>query len=124
MGAKHTPGPWAVHGYPGYVVPEAHLSRPIGGAVDDDYDLRHYAQEICSFVAKDRHRSHFETQANARLIAAGPDLLKIVIRLRESLTNGERNRDTMLSIDHDDLRALVVEARAAIAKATGSHHDQ
>lgn len=78
MAAQHTPGPWAVHPQRAYVVPEDHVERPIGGADDVEFDARHYAQEICALHWPDPHRSEAEVRANARLIAAAPDLLALL----------------------------------------------
>lgn len=56
-----------------------------------------------------------EAEANARLIAAAPDLLAA---LRKWLHHAEGNRRTYLNSKGEDV-PLVVETRAAIARATG-----
>jgi hypothetical protein len=73
--ATHTPGPWALHPDRAYVIPAEHLNRPIGGADDLEVDLQRYAQEICAMHWPDPHRPAQEMRANARLIAAAPDML-------------------------------------------------
>lgn len=78
MSARHTPFPWAVHPQRAVIVPEAHLDRPLGGALDLDFDLRHYAQEICAMHWPDPHRSEREVQANARVIAVAPEMLAML----------------------------------------------
>lgn len=105
----HTPGPWAVHHIRAYVVPSAHAARPIGAAEDDDCDLATYAQEICAMHWPDRHRTENEVLANARLIAAAPEML-------EALRRAER----YISDDQPDEEGSLLKAiRAAIAKAEG-----
>jgi len=80
METKHTPGPWEVETY----LPEAYRIRPKG------------KPKYCT-------ESSEEFFANARLIAAAPDLLALV-----------RSYATTYPLDeyHD-------KATAAIAKATG-----
>ena len=84
---------------------------------DDEYDRDHYAQTIAR-VCSDRHGRGIRS-ANARLIAAAPDLLEALrwyeSRLgdvRKITPEGEKARNE-LDRDFGD------KARAAIAKATG-----
>lgn len=107
---RPTPGPWAVHPHFAHVVPAEHVTRPIGGASDDVVDLRDYAQEICAMHWPDRHRSQSEVRANARLIAAAPELFEA---LREFVRACDDEPTEMLA------RALVnvrAQALAALAK--------
>ena len=69
---KHTPGPWAIFRR-FYIVPADHVGRKQGCSNNDREDLEDYAQIIGS-VDSDRHRRG-SLEANARLIAAAPDLL-------------------------------------------------
>jgi hypothetical protein len=71
----HTPGPWTRHDWKSmpYVVPVGHQSRKIGCSIHDEEDVREYAQVI-AIVNQDRH-GRGDREANARLIAAAPDLL-------------------------------------------------
>lgn len=65
------------------------------------YDGLHTCHDECPRTACVLRRE------NARLSS-------IVVDFRESLTNGERNRETLLSINHDELRGLVERARTAL----------
>lgn len=58
MSAKHTPGPWLV--------------SPFVARVDNPRDNL----PICALLWPTDERSEDETEANARLIAAAPDLLE------------------------------------------------
>lgn len=110
----HTPGPWVVHPYwPGVVVPASDASKGRGGAVDPDVEAGEYAKEIHNEAGSqfsEYHRSRVmphEAKANARLIAAAPDLLEALRAL----------------LDDPDPRGAPAQvweqARAAIAKAEG-----
>lgn len=68
-----TPGPWAVHPhFLKYVVPADHVARPIGFATDLAADRVSYAHSI-AMVTPRRHGDG-DQDANARLIAAAPEL--------------------------------------------------
>jgi len=80
----HTPGPWAVHS--GHtVVPACDASKKLGGSADPDHEAQTYAKVLHGFGTcdggtedPDFYRSRMsrdEAKANARLIAAAPDLL-------------------------------------------------
>ena len=86
--SKHTPGPWvwtpeseSIHGY-----------SPEGEALVVVYELN-------------------TNEADARLIAAAPDLLTALEGLLE------------ITDFHELYGSKTEAARAAIAKATGEHHD-
>jgi hypothetical protein len=79
--SKHTPGPWAVHSiFPNVVVPYDQSSRSLGASEDEDADRKRYAVPIAT-AERDKmsgfshERTREEAEANARLIAAAPDLL-------------------------------------------------
>lgn len=93
----HTPGPWTS----GRAIPaDDTVSRIVRAGVD------HIA------VVMDLEGAAQEAADNARLIAAAPDLLAALQALVGEADLGE--------IDHDDgTRALLAQARAAIARATG-----
>ena len=114
MSAGHTPGPWAVHPLKSawaYVVPQAHLRLPIGGAADRQADTTQYAQHI-TYLALDSHRhTRGCALANARLIAAAPDLLKVLQELQESASYWS---------EYDVPLGIVERIHAAIQKATGA----
>ena len=107
--SKHTPGPWAVehpYGEPGIYVTGANprLSNPL----------------ICKLV--DQARTP-EGAANARLIAAAPELLVALKAIKASLNQpvqhtGIRN-GASCDILRGDARTAVEFASAAIAKAEG-----
>ncbi len=91
--SKHTPGPWYAVGY--WV--------EHGDSVAD----------ICTCdpaAIEQEHlgRTSAEIEANARLIAAAPDLLEALKSMPQSMAATD-----------DDLMRWVEKARAAIAKATG-----
>ena len=83
----HTPGPWV---YNGNTVQSAG---------------RHYSSTL---IATTSMAPHFEqAKANARLIAAAPELLEALIDAQEALC------------DLPLMAPIVLKMRAAIAKATG-----
>lgn len=88
---KHTPGPWQAVGW-----------KPCGiygpGGMAD-------AERICTMDDRQEH------DANARLIAAAPDLLEVAQRILDRGYVSESIEE-----ERDDHLALV----AAISKATGS----
>ena len=93
MESKHTPGPWRV----------ANNSRSVlAGAVKINQQSGPAAQ--CAAVEA---KNEFTLRANARLIAAAPDLFKALLALCSL-------RDDDLLFAYDDWKA----ARDAIAKAT------
>lgn len=73
MSISHTPGPWLWrHG--GYLTPEAHLKRALGFSVHENQNREYYATVIAlpgTWGGADEE----ERAANARLIAAAPELL-------------------------------------------------
>lgn len=101
MEHKHTSGPWGNHLVDDTVVviPRRPLPQQISV-------LGH------SEIADD------EDYANARLIAAAPELLKCLIELEEAARQVQANEMDRHSIDVERRNA-----RAAIAKATGAAHE-
>jgi hypothetical protein len=94
--AKHSPGPWSIHG-------------------DRETLIGDNSGKMMLATALYMHSTHPEwdrpleqAQANARLIAAAPDMLKVLIQLT---TEWERGRE-WISEDTID------QATRAIAKAT------
>lgn len=118
---KHTPGPWNTDNA-GYRV----LAKRKGFKPTPEHPVFVVAQ--CSvYCCGDRE----EQSANARLIAAAPELLNVanaelvmLSRLNTVLESETLNEDQIL----DRVRTIVDaaikrgEARAAIAKATGEDH--
>jgi hypothetical protein len=95
MNTQHTPGPWLLDGL---TIKGPHPKDP-------QNRLRIVAQSVF-----DKGTWVDEARANARLIAAAPDLLEA---LRNIVSASLRYR-----LEESD--PAVEEARAAIAKATGS----
>lgn len=120
MSAQHTPGPW----WP--------CESPAGSwdvrTYRDDEDpktSRHIGSEYGASIATDigdhtERRTRGNEEANARLIAAAPDLLealRLCIPRNVCLTNPNVRDDTILPMDVPigDLRRIA----AVIAKAEG-----
>lgn len=87
MEANHTPAPWTISG--------PHAGRGISIVADGNSIARVYA--------------HPDAEANAKLIAAAPDLLKFALRFVDRF-------EAEYSDEVDS--PLVIEAKAAITKAT------
>jgi hypothetical protein len=103
MTAKHTPGPWS----------DEHLSQHerstiIGGRLR----LIKTDGVIVAFLPQwlDTPEETSEARANARLIAAAPDLLAVCQELEESVEYWS---------EYDVPLGIADRIRAAIAKATG-----
>lgn len=73
---KHTPGPWYVHleRHAAGTTPHVTTSKKIGL----------WDHPVCTFNGT-KYQSEAETKANARLIAAAPDLLAACKRMSEWL---------------------------------------
>lgn len=106
-GQSHTPGPWergdgAANGCAGYI----YCDDATGSAV---------ASVVFSpdFIG----RSDAETEANARLIAAAPELLEALKEIVKACEECEA--DENMSIVDAFTQDMEDAARAAIAKATG-----
>ena len=87
----HTPGPWR------YAEPLPQHERPMVWGPDE--------RQIADCGGWP-NRTHAERQANARLIAAAPDLLAVV-------------RDFLDAPDADSLANVAIDARAAIERVAG-----
>ena len=94
---NHTPGPWATHKTEGN-----------GGNIPDRLEIvgpeegrkRSLIASIYGFKLP-------EGQANARLIAAAPELYEALVNLMDFLFHGKKDRQ------------MILRARAALAKARG-----
>lgn len=117
---EHTPGPWSVHcDWPLVVVPKGHERRSIGASSNEAQDREHYALKI-AFAAFNKYSifAHETTEdqarANARLIAAAPDMLDVLRDLLPYVGS---------CVDWDDpgspAEADWRRIQAVIAKATG-----
>lgn len=94
MGTKHTPGPWRYCKENGSPTTGQHM---IAGGKP-------------GYLAEVRDCGSGDVEANARLIAAAPELLEALEFLVGCVSHGYTN---------DDAKAIS-NARAAIAKATGA----
>jgi hypothetical protein len=100
MSAEHTPGPWSIS--------RAHPSAIVGGKI---YQFTNGSGQRQVAMACVMDEDNGSMEANARLIAAAPDLLDAA---RAAL-------DDLISDGHEHYRVAEV-LRAAIAKATGGSH--
>lgn len=94
MSAKHTPGPWQIN--------------PVNAQVDAFNTGEGLA--ICKMLWPTKLRSEAETEANARLIAAAPELYEAVSRARRHAMN--------IGLDAEGSTYIHI-LDAAIARATG-----
>lgn len=97
---KHTPGPWTYGG------------QEFNDVRESDGELVAVALHL---RVKKPERSIAEAKANARLIAAAPDLLEALKAIVKSLAD----QDDEGMIEHAQ---QMIDARAAIAKATGGNN--
>ena len=70
--SKHTPGPWVIDGYE--VSPKSNMDLAICSVMPMDWN-----------GGRGRHIRGDETQANANLIAAAPDLLETLETIKRRL---------------------------------------
>lgn len=120
MNTTHTPAPWGFH--PAMNGPMVSIVNA-DGKVCDFYDTVIGAGD--KIIATVRGKSvstgfpcvdsREECAANARLVAAAPDLLAALIAFRDGGPDGGQNFIGW----HDAYQPAVDAARAAIAKATG-----
>ena len=106
MGSKHTPGPW-----------KATKFNPATGEIDDCYL---YVEPGIAVIERKVKGHDQHDIANARLIAAAPDLLEALIKVTATLAWNAHGECRAI---HDgpimpSSQAIEV-ARAAIAKAKG-----
>lgn len=103
----HTPGPWVAHRY--WVSDDTHYHAVMARASDDGREVR-----VCSCLPiSDDGQVGGESNCNARLIAAAPELLAVL----------ERCNNRWDDADEEDNPALGQAIRAAIAKATGKESE-
>ena len=104
MSAAHTAGPWAQHpDYPWIIKQDM---QPIAGIADGVTVCNTTAHESSGFFP-----SPEEGRANARLIAAAPELLAFA----QEFLRDYSSEDGVAS-----MKVYAKQAAAAIAKATGS----
>ena len=100
---KHTPGPWRLEWWEYKGRPEPVLT------VRTDADAVAQVMGLWRDGADDSD----ERQANARLIAAGPDLLAALEAARDELDSCDRFKPGLVKLD------VMLDIRDAIAKARG-----
>lgn len=107
---KHTaftPGPWRAEcDLPGGILPMAMVATGAKG------------KKIRAIDVTDSGRDYLESCANARLIAAAPDLLE-ALKPFADLGVGLGPDDEVDAAPYRILRGAIRNARAAISKATG-----
>lgn len=102
MESKHTPGPWSVE--------TRHIVHAILDTKGQEITFQDVSPQKDAGSITSRGRSPEETQANARLIAAAPELLELADRMLEII---DYNRHKLNVSDFEK------EIIAAIAKARG-----
>ena len=100
--SAHTPGPWAVHPVKAQV--DAFSPHPI---------------PVCQMLWPTTERSEDETEANARLIAAAPDLFREAKLVFDRDLTIVGNEVHIRFDSHADACTAVAGNRAAIKKAEG-----
>lgn len=96
--AKHTPGPWLVQ------------ETTVYALNDERNPANRFTASVDSGWADEKRRiSRQEVEANARLIAAAPELLEALSQAVESMQDS----------GYQNSHVAVMAARAAIDKATG-----
>lgn len=107
MSAQHTPGPWALDEDSNIMAHDGAVAVAVVMLADDYPCLDHDEDEAVEKV-------QVECEANARLMAAAPDMLTALVAMDRAL---DAIHDFMpLPFEHH--RAWIA-ARAVIAKATG-----
>ena len=103
MSEKYTKGPWNANftRFSRWVV-GFHITDPEHGSL----------RPICEAYDKTGAMNPDEIAANARVIAAAPELLELLERAVGRLEIAHRNGDSIM-------KEWVIDARTAIAKATG-----
>lgn len=115
---KHTPGPWVVHGLAVYT--ESHVPHRI---TPRDPALRYVGHAQWADMHEDDYPyrnmpDYPEAQANARLMAASPELLSCLQWLADSVSEGLESPEAWDHALPDILHGLE-RSREAIQKAKG-----
>lgn len=107
---SHTPGPWS---YDRMYIPPSQKDRRSGFVVNGPLpeDALEFPVRICDLRAPRGMDGFAEGAANARLIAAAPELLELCRRTLQLLSDPTTD-------DFDEL-AFATDLEAVIAKATG-----
>lgn len=102
--SAHTPGPWAPHFEDAYYVTGPDLGRVA------------MMMNLKGAHGLGGRRSGNEAAANARLIAAAPDLLEALQALVDDMSE---RFDLTSTSTNPGIKSTIADGRAAIAKATG-----
>ena len=106
MNTKHTPGPWKYSRCDDYGDTRFYIAQQDGAPYTPNYS------DVATVIAETVSLEYRSIQeANARLIAAAPELLEALIALH-AVANVRRDEDY----------SAVANAAAAISKATGASH--
>ena len=113
--SKRTPGPWRARHLYYSDHPDNACTEIVAAPKHDNHTATKIAEAAYSTVASEYHVSdQDEAEANARIIAAAPELLEALELLHNNFAEYQRINN-MGGYDNHDMRM----ARAAIAKAKG-----
>ena len=109
MSNNHTPGPWTITADPLHF---HSLTTVIGGKESSQKNgpPQQMIVQVGGFA------EWKEAESNARLIASAPELLEALQKCYTALTRYEQDVDDIAPLEHTQ---MMMQARAAIAKATG-----
>lgn len=116
--AKHTPGPWRVDGHAGRL---EIVGRP-------NWKCRRFGVEgewsvaVVDDLSEGQDGAEFETEANAHLISAAPEMLEALEQFMEEYVELVNSGDAGFWNPEDEDKVKV--ARAAISKAKGINPDE
>ncbi|HGT3141462.1 TPA: hypothetical protein ACM2X8_006408 [Pseudomonas aeruginosa] len=110
--SKHTPGPWGIERLHGEINVISCNERD--GAAKDMGIVYVLARDVGGMIHGEQFDDRSEVEANARLIAAAPELLDAL----EDAVNRLTSSLILLKCDDDFIKKETAKARAAIAKAT------
>lgn len=105
MQTKHTPGPWAV-------CEDASGDTFVAAMMDS-------AQTICEFGCADNDSDQAQIEADARLVAAAPDLLEALEWATAEIDGRTRYAPDCHYTALEQRENAIDKARAAIARARG-----
>jgi hypothetical protein len=115
MAAQHTPGPWTADDGDGrYFGVAGDDGEMVAYLVEPQEPMRVNLLPYDPEGGPDGYRFWERHKANARLIAAAPEMLEALESINRMASPGHRTLDDMIR----DFGFIVDRARAAIAKAT------